>query len=121
MEFAAIIIAAVAMEFAAIIVPAFIAFVTVRVEVSTPFAVEFSLVAGSVAELCGTAFPACGIFPAALLAGLFRHDGDGTLFAFLLFAFAVIGVAFAFLAREEFLAFGLGAAAQKQSPDLAEL
>ena len=69
------------------------------------------VVAGRVPELRGTSLPAGGIFPASLLANLLGHDGDGTLFAFLLFALAVLGVGFAFLAREEFLAFGLGAAA----------
>ena len=85
------------------------------------FAVEFPafvavvlatlVVAGRLAELRGATFPACRIFPTALLADFLRYDGDGALFAFLLFALAVVGVFFALLAREEFLAFGLGAAA----------
>ena len=102
---------AVGMEFATAIVPMAILATAILATVAV-LAVEFArLVAGCVAELRGTAFPAGGIFPAAFLADLLGYDGAGALFALLLLAFAIVGVAFAFLAREEFLAFGLGAAA----------
>ena len=63
------------------------------------------------AKLCGAAFFAGGVFPAALFARFLRHDSDCALLAFLLLALAVVFVFFALLAREEFLAFGLCAAA----------
>ena len=100
---------AVRVELATVFVAAFVTLVpTVAVEFATPIA---RIAEDGVAELCGSAFPACGVFPTSFFAGFFRHDGGGALFALLLFAFAVLGVAFAFLAWEEFLAFGLGAAA----------
>ena len=64
-----------------------------------------------VAELCGAAFLACGVFPTALFASFLGDDGSGPVIALLLLSLSIFGVVFAFLAREELLAFGLGGAA----------
>ena len=107
------IVAAILVEVAAVAVGMeFTPFVTVVLTTVAVFAVEVALVvSGGLAELCGAPLLAGGIFPTALLARFLRYDSDGALFAFLLFAFAVVGVFFAFFAREEFLAFGFSAAA----------
>ena len=100
-----------------------VAEITVAVVVTevAAFAIVFAVVAAfftriaavvsAVTELGCAAFLAGGVFPATLVAGFLRHDGDGALFALLLFALAVDFVFFAFLAGVEFLAFGFRAAA----------
>ena len=82
------VVTAILVEVAAVAVGMeFTPFVTVVLATVAVFAVEVALVvAGCFAELRGATFPAGGIFPAAFLSGFFRHDGDGALFAFLLFA-----------------------------------
>ena len=113
-----------AMETFALLAVAEIAVAVVVTEVAAfaiVFAATFAVVAAfftriaavvsAVTELGCAAFLAGGVFPAALVAGFLRHDGDGALLTFLLLALAVFGVFFALLAREEFLAFGFRAAA----------
>ena len=95
---------AVGMKFAA-------TFLTVEFPAFVAVVLAALVVSGGLAELRSAPLSAGRIFPTALLADFLGYDGEGALFAFLLFALAVVGVFFAFFAREEFLAFGLGAAA----------
>ena len=88
-----------------------VAMETLSLTASIVIATTFAPVIARFAKLCGAAFFAGGVFPAALVAGFLRHDSNHALLALLLFALAVFFVFFAFLAREEFLAFGLRAAA----------
>ena len=75
------------------------------------FATAFAPVVARFAKLCRAAFLTSRIFPAPLVAGFLRYNSNDSLLALLLFALAVVLVFFAFLAREEFLAFGFRAAA----------
>ena len=85
--------------------------IIVKLAVAMETLARFAAIVTAVSKLCGAAFLAGGVFPAALVAGFLRYDSNHALLALLLFALAVFFVFFAFLAREEFLAFGLRAAA----------
>ena len=104
---------AVAMETLTFSIPEIVVavFVTEVAAFAIVIATTFAPVIARFAKLCGAAFLAGGVFPAALVAGFLRYDSNHALLALLLFALAVFFVFFAFLAREEFLAFGLRAAA----------